>query len=182
MLQVVVTAGVAIASYGEINFVVIGVVLQLISVMTESTRLTMVQILLQACPFSHLSLLSGLQHCHQESVHARNLRRRISILHWELGKANPCGQTVHQVSTEGSTRRLDTIQSVIVVCMTYRGIQEPYGGVSESFRQCYQHSRTLQRQGSVKWRQLLRNAALVSCFYCVCLGVLSAHVDRKSWK
>ena len=48
MLQVVVTTGVAIASYGEINFVVIGVVLQLISVMTESTRLTMVQILLQA--------------------------------------------------------------------------------------------------------------------------------------
>ncbi|BDA42040.1 probable sugar phosphate/phosphate translocator At5g25400 [Coccomyxa sp. Obi] len=39
--MVVVTAGVAIASYGEINFVVIGVVLQLISVMTESTRLTM---------------------------------------------------------------------------------------------------------------------------------------------
>lgn len=45
--QLVVTTGVAIASYGEINFVVIGVVLQLISVLTESTRLTMVQILLQ---------------------------------------------------------------------------------------------------------------------------------------
>ncbi|EIE22024.1 plastidic phosphate translocator-like protein [Coccomyxa subellipsoidea C-169] len=45
--MIVVTAGVAIASYGEINFVVIGVVLQLISVLTESTRLTMVQILLQ---------------------------------------------------------------------------------------------------------------------------------------
>lgn len=41
------TVGVGIASYGEINFVVIGVVLQLISVMTESTRLTLVQILLQ---------------------------------------------------------------------------------------------------------------------------------------
>ena len=46
-LQVVVTIGVAIASYGEINFVVIGVILQLISVATESTRLTLVQILLQ---------------------------------------------------------------------------------------------------------------------------------------
>ena len=41
--MVVVTAGVAIASYGEINFVVIGVFLQLLSVMTESTRLTLVR-------------------------------------------------------------------------------------------------------------------------------------------
>ena len=41
------TAGVAIASYGEINFVVIGVIVQLVSVATESTRLTLVQILLQ---------------------------------------------------------------------------------------------------------------------------------------
>ena len=40
--MIVVTIGVAIASYGEINFVVIGVVLQLLSVMTESTRLTLV--------------------------------------------------------------------------------------------------------------------------------------------
>ena len=46
-MQVVVTVGVAIASYGEINFVLIGVILQLISVATESTRLTLVQILLQ---------------------------------------------------------------------------------------------------------------------------------------
>lgn len=52
-----VTIGVAIASYGEINFVVVGVVLQLISVMTESTRLTLVQILLQVC-FRVLPLLS----------------------------------------------------------------------------------------------------------------------------
>lgn len=43
-----VSLGVAIASYGEINFVVIGVVLQLISICTESTRLTLVQILLQS--------------------------------------------------------------------------------------------------------------------------------------
>lgn len=64
MLQVVVTTGVAIASYGEINFVVIGVVLQLISVMTESTRLTMVQILLQARPFFKSSFpLIGLWRC-----------------------------------------------------------------------------------------------------------------------
>jgi hypothetical protein len=41
---------VAIASYGEINFVVLGVILQLISVATESTRLSLVQILLQARP------------------------------------------------------------------------------------------------------------------------------------
>ena len=37
------TAGVAIASYGEINFVVIGVILQLAAVMTESSRLTLVR-------------------------------------------------------------------------------------------------------------------------------------------
>eukprot|EP00884_Botryococcus_braunii_P008410 jgi/Botrbrau1/17570/Bobra.0166s0017.1 len=45
--MIVVTVGVAIASYGEINFVVTGVVIQLLSVLTESTRLTLVQILLQ---------------------------------------------------------------------------------------------------------------------------------------
>ena len=46
--MLVVSAGVAIASYGEINFVVIGVMLQMISICTESTRLTLVQILLQS--------------------------------------------------------------------------------------------------------------------------------------
>lgn len=45
--MVVVTIGVAIASYGELNFVLVGVIIQLLSVMTESTRLTLVQILLQ---------------------------------------------------------------------------------------------------------------------------------------
>ena len=45
--MVVVTIGVIIASYGEINFVVIGVLLQLASVATESTRLMLIQILLQ---------------------------------------------------------------------------------------------------------------------------------------
>ena len=45
--MVVVTTGVAIASYGELNFVALGVMLQLLSVCTESTRLTLVQILLQ---------------------------------------------------------------------------------------------------------------------------------------
>ena len=44
--MVVVTTGVAIASYGEINFVVIGVVLQLIAIVAEATRLSLVQ----ACP------------------------------------------------------------------------------------------------------------------------------------
>lgn len=41
--MVVVTAGVAIASYGEINLVWLGVFLQLASVATESTRLTLVR-------------------------------------------------------------------------------------------------------------------------------------------
>ena len=45
--MIVVTIGVIIASYGEINFVVIGVVLQLLSVASESTRLMLIQILLQ---------------------------------------------------------------------------------------------------------------------------------------
>lgn len=49
------TVGVAIASYGEINFVVLGVALQLISVLTESTRLTLVQILLQARGYCSLT-------------------------------------------------------------------------------------------------------------------------------
>ena len=41
--MVVVTIGVAIASYGEINFVVLGVLLQLAAVLTESSRLTLVR-------------------------------------------------------------------------------------------------------------------------------------------
>ena len=45
--MVIITIGVVIASYGEINFVVIGVLLQLASVATESTRLMLIQILLQ---------------------------------------------------------------------------------------------------------------------------------------
>jgi hypothetical protein len=45
--MLVVTVGVAIASYGEINFHPLGVALQLASLATESTRLTLVQILLQ---------------------------------------------------------------------------------------------------------------------------------------
>ena len=40
--MLVVTAGVAVASYGEINLVWIGVFFQLLSVATESTRLTLV--------------------------------------------------------------------------------------------------------------------------------------------
>ena len=45
--MIIVTIGVIIASYGEINFVVVGVLLQLASVATESTRLMLIQILLQ---------------------------------------------------------------------------------------------------------------------------------------
>jgi hypothetical protein len=45
--MLVIAVGICIASYGEINFVVVGVMLQMASVATESTRLTLVQILLQ---------------------------------------------------------------------------------------------------------------------------------------
>ncbi|CAL5221974.1 g4256 [Coccomyxa viridis] len=45
--MVIVTVGVAIASYGELKLVVLGVILQLAAVATESTRLILVQILLQ---------------------------------------------------------------------------------------------------------------------------------------
>eukprot|EP00240_Pyramimonas_obovata_P013295 CAMPEP_0118934048 /NCGR_PEP_ID=MMETSP1169-20130426/13456_1 /TAXON_ID=36882 /ORGANISM="Pyramimonas obovata, Strain CCMP722" /LENGTH=262 /DNA_ID=CAMNT_0006876909 /DNA_START=391 /DNA_END=1179 /DNA_ORIENTATION=- len=45
--MLVVTIGVMIASYGEINFVLVGVAVQLASIASESTRLTLVQILLQ---------------------------------------------------------------------------------------------------------------------------------------
>lgn len=45
--MVVVATGIAIASYGEIEFVAFGVILQLGSIATESVRLTLVQILLQ---------------------------------------------------------------------------------------------------------------------------------------
>eukprot|EP00887_Chlorella_sp_A99_P002687 scaffold6.g2687.t1 len=46
--MVVVAVGVAIASYGEINFHLLGVFCQLASILTESTRLVLVQILLQS--------------------------------------------------------------------------------------------------------------------------------------
>ncbi|KAI7842150.1 hypothetical protein COHA_004173 [Chlorella ohadii] len=45
--MLVIAVGICIASYGEINFVLVGVLLQMASVATESTRLTLVQILLQ---------------------------------------------------------------------------------------------------------------------------------------
>lgn len=45
--MLVISAGVAYASYSEINFVVIGVIYQMCSLASESTRLTLVQILLQ---------------------------------------------------------------------------------------------------------------------------------------
>lgn len=46
--MLVVSLGVAVASYGEINFIVMGVVLQLLAICTESTRLSLTQILLQS--------------------------------------------------------------------------------------------------------------------------------------
>merc|ERR1712124_105445 len=45
--MVVVTIGVLIASYGEIEFVMFGFLLQILSLVFESTRLALVQILLQ---------------------------------------------------------------------------------------------------------------------------------------
>uniref|UniRef100_A0A7R9Z8N2 Sugar phosphate transporter domain-containing protein n=1 Tax=Chlamydomonas euryale TaxID=1486919 RepID=A0A7R9Z8N2_9CHLO len=45
--MVVVTIGVAVASYGELNFNLTGVIFQCSSIATESTRLVLIQILLQ---------------------------------------------------------------------------------------------------------------------------------------
>lgn len=45
--MLVVSLGVAVSAYGEINFVLMGVVLQLLAICTESTRLSLTQILLQ---------------------------------------------------------------------------------------------------------------------------------------
>ena len=42
--MVFVTIGVAIASYGEINFVWVGVIYQLVAIVAEATRLSLVQV------------------------------------------------------------------------------------------------------------------------------------------
>ncbi len=47
LVQVIVTMGVALASYGEIRFVILGVILQVSATILESTRLILVQVLLQ---------------------------------------------------------------------------------------------------------------------------------------
>ena len=99
-LQVVVTVGVAIATYGEINFVVIGVILQLISVATESTRLTLVQILLQvsSCIFVPIaaSLWDMLPMCADASSCRNPVRITASLycpqmLAWSVLVSPPCG-------------------------------------------------------------------------------------------
>lgn len=46
--MVVITIGIMIASYGEINFILMGVFLQVLSILAESLRLCLVQILLQS--------------------------------------------------------------------------------------------------------------------------------------
>lgn len=46
--MLLVTVGVAVASYGELNFNIVGVAYQMASILSESTRLVMVQILLQS--------------------------------------------------------------------------------------------------------------------------------------
>lgn len=45
--MILVTIGVAVASYGEINFNVVGVMFQMGAIVSESIRLVLVQILLQ---------------------------------------------------------------------------------------------------------------------------------------
>lgn len=47
VIMIVITCGVAIASYGEIQFVLIGVLYQLGAIVTESNRIVMLQMLLQ---------------------------------------------------------------------------------------------------------------------------------------
>lgn len=47
-IMAIVTTGVMIASYGELLFVVAGVVYQLLAICTESNRIVLVQILLQS--------------------------------------------------------------------------------------------------------------------------------------
>ena len=47
LLQVVISIGAAVAAYGEMQFILFGVLLQLFSVATESICLTLVQTLLQ---------------------------------------------------------------------------------------------------------------------------------------
>ncbi len=47
--MLLVTLGVAIASYGEINFHLVGVMYQMASIVSESIRLVLVQMLLQVC-------------------------------------------------------------------------------------------------------------------------------------
>lgn len=46
-IMAIVCVGTAIASYGEINFVLIGFIFQACSLGTESTRIVLVQVLLQ---------------------------------------------------------------------------------------------------------------------------------------
>ena len=57
-MQVIVTMGVALASYGEIRFVILGVILQVCATVLESTRLILVQVLLQVCLLFHFHLFT----------------------------------------------------------------------------------------------------------------------------
>jgi hypothetical protein len=47
VIMLVITFGVALASYGELNFVLVGVLFQLGAILTESNRIVMLQMLLQ---------------------------------------------------------------------------------------------------------------------------------------
>ena len=67
----VVTTGVAIASYGEINFVLIGVLLQLAAIAAEATRLSLVQVCSAETEVKHGSVILSLDVC--PSVHSVNV-------------------------------------------------------------------------------------------------------------
>ena len=76
--------GVAIASYGEIRFVVLGVILQVAAVVLESTRLILVQVLLQVCALPSWSVRPvSLLRCtwaeHHHQIMASRLKRTSCI-------------------------------------------------------------------------------------------------------
>ena len=79
-MQVVVTTGVALASYGEIRFVILGVILQVSASVLESTRLILVQVLLQVCsPVSSTScspIFHGLKRSRRELLNQSFTLRR----------------------------------------------------------------------------------------------------------
>lgn len=79
LMQVIVTVGVALSSYGEVRFVILGVILQVCATVLESTRLILVQVLLQVCfPISSVSglpLATAEGQMERKSDHSFTIRR-----------------------------------------------------------------------------------------------------------